>query len=622
MQVGMRVLRVLLSTGTIAADEYDQQRRLFLGGRGINRYLLLAELQKDVTAFSPRNKLVFGTGLLTGTRAAGACRLQVDSLSPFNGAVASANGGGFFAEALKSAGYDHLVLEGAAEEWVYVHISRDSVRIISAEELLGQSTWATHDFLKERHGDDVSILTIGPAGERLVKSAAIIIDKYRAAARCGVGAVMGSKRVKAIVAQSCHSHETAVSPAFDLACGEMQKKILSSQLGKDLVRCGTPISMRYTNRLSWNPVRNFQDCHVEPNLISRLYPENWQHITSSPIETCSSCPTPCGFLRTITSGPYNGTRTANVEANAFWDFATRFDIYDPCVVIKAQEVCNKLGLDIDGVSCAVAWAYECFEHGLIGEKDTDGLVLKWGNGEALIELLWRVSQRKGLGDLLAGGCLEASTRLGQESQKYCVHVKGQDLKEPVRTVKGWALGVMVSPRAGTHTRGCPETEILGLSREAGERFYGVPTAGDPLSYEGKAKLVVHFERLMALADSLGLCTLISEWNGPDLPNIEDYADLVREFTDSDVTLGRILETAERIVTVEKYFNQVHAGFAREHDYPPERLMMEPVKTGPHKGEKLERESWDKMLDEYYAIHGWDPATGRVPDERLRQLELV
>ena len=619
----VRILRVHLPTKTVTTTNLaEDYRRRFLGGRGINRNLLLTELRNTVTAYSPDNKLVFGTGLLTGTSAPGSGRLQVDSVSPFNNAVASANGGGFFAPRLKSAGWDHIVLEGVSDDWVYIHITHEAVEVRSAEDLVGASTWVTHDTLQGRHGANASILSIGPAGERLVRSAAIIIDKYRAAARCGVGAVMGSKRVKAISVQGGDVHSQDHSPEFHVLCDEARKKILSSEVGQGLMNVGTPLWVQYTNRLSWNPVRNFQDCHVSPELMAKLYPQNWRHITSEPIETCANCPTPCGFLRTVHSGPYRGTRTANVEANAFWDFATRFDIYDPCVVMKAQEVCNEYGLDIDSASCAIAWAYECFEYGIITKADTDGLELRWGGAEVLIELLRLVALRSGLGDLLAEGCQKASEKLRRGSAKFCVHVKGQDLKEPVRTAKGWALGVMVSPRAGTHTRGCPETEILGLSREDGEKYYGVPTAGDPLSYEGKATLVVHFERLMALADSLGLCILTSEWNSPDLPGLDDYGELICEFLGTDIAQSEILQIAERIVTLEKHFNYLHAGFTRQDDYPPDRLMTEPVSTGPHKGERLDRASWDRLLDDYYAIHGWDPVTGEVPGAKLRELGLI
>ena len=237
-------------------------------------------------------------------------------------------------------------------------------------------------------------------------------------------------------------------------------------------------------------------------------------------------------------------------------------------------MCNRYGLDTDSVSGAISWAYECYEKGIIDKKDTDGLELDWGNDRSLMLLLKKIAMKDGFGEILSYGCHKASKIVGKGSSKYCLHVKGQDLKEPVRTLKGWALGVMVSPRAGTHTRGCPETEMLGMSKEDGEKYYGVPTAGDQLSYEGKAKLVVYFEREMALCDSLGMCSLISEWNGPDLPRIKDFTELCSAFLGKDITYEDMLQKGERIATLEKYFNQIHTNFGRKDDFPPDRLMKE------------------------------------------------
>jgi len=622
MNRGARVLRIDLATRKTSNTEEAYYVDKFLGGRGINRWILLKEIGCNTSAYSPDNKIVFGTGLLTGTSASGSGRLQVDTVSPFNNGVASSNGGGAFAPKLKFAGWDHLVLENTSQQLCYICIDNNQIDILPAEDLRGRTTWETHDILQDTHGKDFSVLCIGPAGEKLVNSAAIIIDKYRAAARCGVGAVMGSKRVKAIMVRGSGAVEPVDRKAFEDVSQRMKDKIQKSEVGQALEKVGTAHWLQFLNALSWSPVRNFQDCYVDPELISNIYLENWKDIESSKIEGCYNCPANCGFLRTITGGAYKGTEAANVQANAFWDFSTRLDIYDPAVVIKALEVCNRYGLDIDSVSGSIAWAYECFEQGIINEKDTDGLRLTWGNDEALMQLLKKIAVRDGFGDLLAEGCNKASKKLGAGSEKYCVHVKGQDLKEPVRTVKGWALGVMVSPRAGTHTRGCPETEIYGISREDGERYYGVPAAGDPLSYEGKAKLVVYFEREHALCDSLGVCNIISEWNGLELPGVDEYVELASAFLGKEISRHQLLETAERIVTVEKYFNQIHSGFTREDDYPPQRLMTEPVRTGPHKGERLDKGEWGKMLDEYYQLHKWDMETGTVPEGRLKELDLV
>lgn len=621
----VRILRVDLTNKKISVNEMTEEYICrFLGGRGINRWILLNEIDKITDAFKPENKIVFGTGLLVGTSAPGACRLQIDTVNPFNNGVASGNSGGFFASQLRFAGYDNIIIEGKAETAVYILVKDQDVSIRNAYDLWGKTTWETDVMIQKKHGKDVSTLSIGPAGENLVRSAAIIINKYRAAARCGMGAVMGSKNLKAIVVEGT-GKEADITPfdvkRFEKKVSEMKEKIAKTKLGEGLKTRGTTLWLPITNERSWVPVRNFQDNYVDPNKFKALHPENWSHIEVKPIKTCYGCPTDCSHLFIITNGPYKGTKTAGCEANTFWDFGAKLDIYYPPAVIKAHEMCNRYGLDVDNVSGAISWAYECYEKGIIDKSDTNGLELNWGNHKEMIILLKKIALRDGFGNLLAEGCKKASEILGRKSERYCLHVKGQDLKEPCRTVKGWALGVMVSPRAGTHTRGCPQTELIGISKENGEKYYGVPTAGDQLSYEGKAKLVVHFERLMAILDSIGMCILISEWNDPTLPGAEDYAELCSAYLGKDITPEQIMVTGERIMTLERYFNQIHTSFERMDDYPPERLMTEPVKTGPLKGEKLDREKWDKMLNEYYNLHKWNIKTGKIPEERLEELSI-
>ncbi len=621
--IKLQILRIDLTTRKVRTEEKDEEFiRKFLGGRGVSRWLLLNETAKGTKPFDPGNMVIVSTGLLAGTEAPGSCRVQIDTMSPFNNGVASANGGGNFAPQLKFNGYDILIIEGKAPSPVYILIHNRSVEIVDANGVWGKTTWETEDLLRKKHGENISVMDIGPAGENLVSSAAVIIDKYRAAARCGIGAVIGSKNLKAIAVEGDNEVVPSDPERFSEKAREMTERIMNTDVGKGLNADGTPLWLQFTNALSWSPVRNFQDNYVAPEKVKTLFQENWKNIESKKIETCYNCSVECGFLRTVTDGPYKGTASANIEANAFWDFAYKLDIYDPAVVVKAQEICNRYGLDVDSVSGAISWAYECYEKGIINRDDTDGLELVWGNDESLMALLKKTAMRQGFGDLLAEGCKKASEKLGRGSQKYCLHVKGQDLKEPVRTLKGWALGVMVSPRAGTHTRGCPETEVMQMSPEDGEKYYGVATAGDQLSYEGKPELVVLNEHIHALCDSLGLCSLLSAWNGPELPGIDDYAELCSAFIGREISADELTETAERIVTLEKYFNQVHTIFERKDDYPPERLMTEPVMTGPLKGEKLEKDKWGGMLDEYYELHRWDRETGLISNECLKELGIL
>lgn len=619
----IKIIRINLSTSKIVSESMDEKSiDLFLGGRGINRWILLNEIEKGTRAFDKNNKIVIGTGLLVGSSLPGACRVQIDTVSPFNNGVASGNGGGYFGPKLKLAGWDNIIIEGKAEKPVYIYIKDEDVKIIDGKQIWGKTTWEAQDIIQAIHGKNTGVIAIGQAGENLVYSASITVDKYRSASRCGLGAVMGSKNLKAIIVGGTGKIVPAKKSDFEKLSTKLALKTFKSEVGKNLNRNGTVFSLSITNDLSWNPVRNFQDCYVEPEKIKNIYIDNWTNISSKKIETCFNCSINCSFLRTVTKGLYKGTKMANVQANAFWDFSTKLDIYDPAVVHKATELCNRYGLDVDSVSGAISWAYECYEKGIIDKRDTDGLTLEWGNDKSLMILLKKIALKDGFGKILSYGCHKASKIIGRDSSKYCLHVKGQDLKEPVRALKGWALGVMVSPRAGTHTRGCPETEVMRMSEEDGQKYFGVPTAGDQLSYEGKAKLVVYFEREMALCDSLGLCSLITEWNGPELPGIQDFTDLYNAFLDKDITYEDMLQKGERIASLEKYFNQIHTNFGRKDDYPPERLMKEGIKTGPIKGEKLEKEKWSKMLDEYYELHKWNKKSGEIPEGRLKELNIL
>jgi aldehyde:ferredoxin oxidoreductase len=250
---------------------------------------------------------------------------------------------------------------------------------------------------------------------------------------------------------------------------------------------------------------------------------------------------------------------------------------------------------------------ECYEKGVLTEKETDGLKLEWGNYEAVLELVKKIAFREGFGDLLAEGSKRASEILRRGSEKYSMNIKGQELYEPLRTAIGWALGVIVSPTGGGHLRGAPLTEFMSLAPEEGEKFYGVKTAGDRKAYEGKAKLVVYHENFKAVVDCLGMCYLLTKWADPYLLDLRDLAMLFSAATGRDVTIRELIAVGEKISNIEKAFN-VREGMTRDNDYPPKRFF-EPIKSGPSKGECLDEKKFNRMLDNYYRLRGWDPKTG-------------
>jgi aldehyde:ferredoxin oxidoreductase len=293
--------------------------------------------------------------------------------------------------------------------------------------------------------------------------------------------------------------------------------------------------------------------------------------------------------------------------------AVRLDITDAQGMIKAWILANELGLDTDFATSVASWAFECYEKGLFTEKDTDGLKLEWGNVEAFIELLKRLAYRKGIGDFLAEGVKRASEKLGRGSEYFAIHVKGQDSIEPFRIAKGWALGVATSPVAGRHLRG---TSI------GGSRFGPKKASFEAHTYEDQAKHVVWQSLTKEMEDMLGICVYVGTWSGSYALEPSDYVALANGALGTDLTEEELFLIARRSYNMEKAFNTLHTGFDRKDDYPPERFMEEPVKSGPYKGYRCEKENWDKMLDEFYELHGWDKETGLQTRAGLEALGMV
>ena len=615
-----QVLWVNLSTREIRKNPALEYSKKFLGGRGVNYWFLLKELSPQVSALDPENILVLGTGALVGTSIPGANRLNVASKNILTGGIGSGSASGYFAPKLRLAGYDHLVIRGKAEKPVYLWINDGQVEIRDASHIWGKTTWEAESVIKEELGNDVRIVSIGPAGENLVKSACIIVDPLdfsRAVARCGLGAVMGSKKLKAIAVRGTNPIYINNEKKYAEVVGRISEKIANSDIMKRLKESGT----LYASPYDAEPVKNFQDGYPSPEIAEkvcgRIFHEQYE-IRRLP---CGFCPVECCHAYEVKQGAYAGAATNKLEANTLADFGYRLNVDYAPAVIEAQSLCNQYGLDIDNTSSVIAWAFECYQNGIISRKDTDGLRLEWGNHQAVIELLKKIAYRDGFGNILAEGCYRASEIIGRGSRKYCIHVKGQDLMEEIRYAKGWALGVIVSERGGTHTRGAPLTDLSGVPSEVGKEMWDVPASNDPTSYTGKAKIVAYYERFHAVLDSLGICYNTTNWMEPGLPGPEDYAEAFSAASGLEISSEDLMRIGEQIHNIGKAFNILHAGFTRKDDYPPKRLLEEPVKSGPFKGARLSRDGWDKMLDEYYELHNWDKETSWCTRKGLEKLGL-
>jgi len=616
-----KILRVNLTTSKISTEPTIKYAKKFLGGRGINQWILYNEVKTWCRPLEPCNRLIFGTGLLVGTPVPGANRYNVDAKNAFTMGIGSANSGGFFGPELRFAGYDHIVIHGRAKKPVYLWIDDDKVEIRNASGIWGSTTWETEDLIRESIGDeDIQIASIGPAGENLVRAACIITDRSRAAARCGLGAVMGSKNLKAVAVRGSGSVEVADPEGFIALVDEAFEKIKKSTYTKMLGKYGSHYIM--PNDFSLMPMRNFQDGYMDPNKLKKVSSEVFHSEYEERTLSGFACPIHCNHFYRVKQGPYSGVTSWAFEGNGLWDFACRFDIDYAPAIIKAASLCSQYGLDMDNVSNVIAWAFECYERRILTEKDTDGYELKWGDHKVVIEFLKKIAYREGFGDILAEGCKRASKAVGRGSEKYCMNIKGQDLKEPLRTCKGYALGIVVSTRGGGHCSGSIETELMRAPPEICKKIWKTATAGDPAVYKGKAKVVVYYERLHGVLNSLGVCFFTSIWETLDLLKPNDYAKLLSAATGWKITGSELMMIGERIHNVEKAFNVLHAGFSRKDDYPPKRFMEEPVKSGPLRGELLEKSKWDEMINEYYELHNWDGKTGLQTRKCLIDLDLV
>ena len=620
-QLTGRVFKVDLTECTVEEIEVanDTYRR-FLGGRGLNQFLLARNVEQETAPLAPENILAFAAGLLVGTSAPAAIRLSVDTKSLFSGGIGSANAGGEFARVLKLAGIGAILVTGRAEHPVYIAIEEGKVTIRDAEWLWGKTTSETDDAIRGVLGQAARVLCIGPAGERLVRGACVVVDKARAAAKCGGGGVMGSKQLKAIAAVPESGFVGVADPAgFNAIVRHLWDKVLSSAIVEEMNVHGT-LSSTSKNAIGGVPLRHYKDGYMEPKSFNKLSAEAFKQYETLRF-TARGCPLKCRAKYAITDGPYKGTYGEAMEANTIQDFGYKLDITYPPAIIKANILCNEYGMDMDTVAESIAWAFECFDKGILTLRDTDGLKLTWGNHEALIALIKRIAKRVGFGDILAEGSQRAAQILGRGSE-LVVTMKGQDLYETVRMPKGYSLGAALATRGGGHCSGSPLTEFSpgAIPPEMSERIYGVRTASNPTVYEGKAKLVAFHERLHAVLNSLGICYFMTISENPDLLDWADLAELVSTATGWEMEKERLMNIGERIHTLERAINWRNAGFDRKDDYPPKRFFEEPIKSGPCAGEILDKDEFDSMLTENYALHRWNE-NGLPSKKVLHQLGL-
>jgi len=601
-----RLLRVDLTNQTVSVEGTDPLvAKDFIGGRGWAIKILCEEVHPTADPLSPENKLVFATGPLTATPAPTGNRYMVVTKSPLTGALSCSNSGGVFPTEMKRTGFDLFVFEGRAEQPVYLWVSDDQVEIRPAGHLWGKNTHETEDLILAEIDRKARVACIGPAGERLARIAAIMNDKHRAAARSGVGAVMGAKNLKAVAVRGTREVALAQPEETRALCRQVRAEVAADvRKGSSLNLYGTAYVPPVTNELGILPTHNFQTGVFEgvESITGHVLREKYL-IQPKP---CWGCPIACGRLTRV-EDPLYGGEGEGPEYETIAALGSACGVDNLAAITKASYLCNELGLDTISTGMTIACAMELYERRHLPEADV-GRPLRFGDADAVIEMVRLTGRREGLGDLLAEGSYRLAEKYGHP--EYAIVAKKQEF--PGYDPRGsQGMGLLYA------------TSNIGASHMAGDIAYmevfGVPEKLEPLTIEGKPQYIKHFEDLFAIVDAAGLCVFLTIRYLCD-PTFEvmptRLTELLNYATGAGYTVESLLEAGDRIFTLERMF-LVKAGFSRADDTLPQRMLEEPMPEGPARGHVVELEA---MLDRFYALRGWDE-NGIPTQDKLEALGL-
>ncbi|MEM3387490.1 MAG: aldehyde ferredoxin oxidoreductase family protein [Nitrososphaerales archaeon] len=601
-----KLLRVNLTSQTASEEplnESDVER--FIGGRGLGAKILFDEVKEGVEPLSPENKLIITTGPLTGTRVPTSTnRFIITTKSPLTGIYGFSVSGGAFGLELKKAGYDGLVIEGKANKPTYLQIEDGELHFRDAGWLWGIPVFEATRLLRETLGYDYRTIMIGPSGEKLVKIAGIISDDRRASARCGVGAVMGSKLLKAVAVKGSKEYTVADPAKFDEALKEAFKNIgIQPGPWKEFRQTGTQSGPIKNNAWGILPTANWRES-VFDKAAEISYPLLRERFVVKDTG-CNQCPIRCTKLTLVKDGPYAGAATDGPEYETIYAFGSACKIGDPRPIIAADMLCDDLGLDTMSTGLTIAWAMEALEKNAISKSELDGLNLRFGSDEGLLNAIKKMAYRDGaLGKLLSDGVREAARKVGKGSESYAMHVKGLEIGgyDP-RGSKGQGLVLAAGSRGGCH-------HAYGVAS-----FVEIPQ-GTATSAKGKGLLVKGTLRVRVMIDSSPLCAFAASRVPPPL-----LARLISAATGMEMQLSDLERAADRIATLERAYN-AREGVRREHDTLPDRLLKEAVPDGPNKGAVLTPEELELMKTELYEAMGWDTSTGIPKRSTLEALGLA
>ncbi len=600
-----RIIYIDATDRSSRIEAYDEAfAKSYLGGNGFAAKILYHTLKPGIDPYDPSNTVVFAVGPVTDTAIPSTSRGYVASKSPLNGLYFDSTFGGRFPITQKRTGFEAIVIRGKSTAPVYLHVDENGGEIQPASDLWGKNTEEAAGILRARYGNDADVAVIGPAGENLVRFACIgHVWKGRSgtSGRGGLGAVLGSKGIKALVVQGKRKTEVAHPEKLKALVMRQRETLKKGTAG--FSEFGTPGLVQLANAMGALGVRNLQ----------REYSEKAEAISGKVLKAeffekniaCAQCPVACGKVSLVKTGPDEGLSWKMPEYETIYSLGSMLENYDVPTLMRANKLCDEMGLDTISMGVTLAFAMECFEKGFLSDKDTGGINLTFGNADVIPRLIRDTAFRQGFGKLLSEGSERMAAQLDPRTAQFLYTVKKVEIPgHSARVLKGMSIGYPTGTRGGSHHDARPTMQ------------YG--NEQDNVHPEGQPEYAIRTQNFTALGDSLTQCRFVSE-RGFGMTIKETYAEMINAVTGWNLTTEEVERIGERICNVERAFN-VREGISRGDDKLPYRVMEEPVPNGPHQGMRCSREELDQMLDEYYRLRGWMDQ-GIPTEEKLHELGL-
>jgi len=626
-----KILRVNLTSRLVTVEGKDWAfYRTYLGGRGIIAYYLLNEVPAGADPLGDENKIVFAASVMTGSPLAGFGRHSIGAKSPLTNFYGESEAGGYWGAELKFAGYDAIVVEGKAEKPVYLWINDGEVEIRAAENLWGMDTADAKEAIIEELGiKQLKALIIGKAGENMVRYAGVASDITHFHGRSGMGAVMGSKMLKAVAVRGTRKMEFANPEKVKEYVRYFSENYKNNEVAGPWQEYGTSQLYFMFSAGDSLPTKNFTTGHFEG--ADRIGLEETHKLLKVRTESCYACPVKCKMVFEANE-PYKiDSRYGGPEYETIGAFNSSCGVNDIRAAAKAHELCNKYGLDSISTGVTIAFAMECYEKGLITREDTDGIELEFGNAQAMLEMVEKIASRDGFGDLLAEGSKRAAQKIGKESEKFSIHVKGREfaMHEP-RTKFGVGLAYALSPTGANHLEHEHDpgfTPAASGDNPSPEEAPGLMKSIHPMGilepvknlYLGpeKVRLFTYLQSFWSIFNCLDMC--IFNFSPGGTYKTMQIVEMIKAVTGWDISLWELMKVGERTIAMTRCFNIKH-GLTRKDDTLPDR-MFEALEGGSFKGSKLDRDEFDRAVSLYYEMMGWDRNEGVPTEGRLHELSL-